>query len=49
MTKRKLFLPYFALIAFALAGFITIMTKVLPADLLPQIAASYVISDPSVG
>lgn len=41
--------PLSALIALALAGFVTILTEALPAALLPQIAADLSVSHSSVG
>lgn len=47
--NQSLSLPLFSLAAFSLAGFITIMTELLPAGLLPQIGQSYGISDSMSG
>lgn len=42
-------LPVSALLALALAGFITILTEALPAGLLPQISSSLLVSTASAG
>lgn len=42
-------LPLFALLALAMAGFITILTKALPAGLLPQIGAGLAVSEALAG
>ncbi|ATH78076.1 MFS transporter [Vreelandella venusta] len=42
-------LPIMALLALALAGFVTILTEALPAGLLPQIGAGLQVSEPLAG
>lgn len=42
-------LPWAALLALALAGFVNIMTETMPAGLLPQIAAGVGVSETAVG
>lgn len=42
-------LPWAALLALALAGFVNIMTETMPAGLLPQIAAGVGVSEAAAG
>jgi predicted MFS family arabinose efflux permease len=42
-------LPYAALLAFAMTGFIAILTETLPAGLLPQIGAGLGVSEVLAG
>jgi len=46
---REARLPIAALLALALAGFVTILTEALPAGLLPQISAGLAISEAMAG
>lgn len=49
MQQSKTSLPYMALMAFAMTGFICIMTETIPAGLLPEISSSMNISYSSAG
>lgn len=48
-TTRTDKLPYAALLAFAMTGFIAILTETLPAGLLPQIGAGLDVSEVLAG
>lgn len=49
MQQNKTSLPYMALMAFAMTGFICIMTETIPAGLLPEISSAMNISLSSAG
>ena len=48
-TIQKETLPYLQLIAFAMAGFLAIVTETIPAGLLPQISQGLHISEAQTG
>lgn len=49
MQQNKTSLPYMALMAFAMTGFVCIMTETIPAGLLPEISSAMSISLSSAG
>lgn len=48
-SKNKTSIPYMALMAFAMTGFVVIMTETIPAGLLPEISSTMSISLSSAG